>query len=128
MRPPFCPLPCSPQCEHVSDFAQQIAEHGAYWFPCLFERCRFRGEPVVLAISGSPQLSPILLFQLWQTQPLRPTAQARRRPPAALRCPSASPYFPCLSLQPIFWTLCGHTRVGFGRRLLCRNYEACRDV
>src|SRR6478672_3991962 len=87
MRPPSCPLPCSPQCEHVSDFAQQIAEHYSCEFACLFDRCRFRGETVVLAISGSPRLSPTLLFRLWQTLPLRPTAPARRLPPAALRCP-----------------------------------------
>ncbi len=39
-RPPFCPLPCPPQCQPVSDFSQQIAEHRSCWFPCLFERCR----------------------------------------------------------------------------------------
>src|SRR6516225_457842 len=99
MRLPFCPLPCPPQCQPVSDFSQQIAEHCSCWFPRLFERCRFRGELVVLAISGSPQLSVILVFRLGQPLPLRPTAPAQRLPPAALRCPSASPYFPCLSFQ-----------------------------
>src|SRR5262249_55873758 len=118
MRPPICPLPCPAQCQPVSDFSQQIAEHCSCWFPCLFERCRFRGELVVLAISGSPQLSLISLFRLGQPLPLRPTAPARRLLPAALRCPSASPYFPCLSLHRVSFQ---DRRAGFGR---CSHGEA----
>src|SRR5262249_4831613 len=105
--------PCPVQCQPVSDFSQQIAEHCSCWFPCLFERCRFLGELVVLAISGSPQLSLISLFRLGQPLPLRPTAPARRLLPAALRCPSASPCFPCLSLHRVSFQ---DRRVGFGRR------------
>src|SRR5262245_28749875 len=122
MRPPICPLPCPAQCQPVSDFSQQIAEHCSCWFPCLFERCRFRGELVVLAISGSLELSLILLFRLGQPLPPRPTAPARRLRPAALGCPSASPYFPCLPLQPIFRTL----RVSFEDRRVGRSMEKPR--